>query len=111
MNRDARRKSLEDRLALATARRDENLLLCAGAGVCNAGLITIMASADAFASRLAASSQTAAELSTLSIRQLALSLAEMQPVRATRSADVGVRAVSQTRQDTPSAFYGAPVVT
>ncbi|MEC8457269.1 MAG: hypothetical protein VXZ43_10195, partial [Pseudomonadota bacterium] len=71
----------------------------------------IMASADAFAARLAASSQHAAELSTLQLRQLATSLAEMQPMRVARGADMGVRAVSQTHAQAPSPMYGAPVVT
>ena len=53
----------------SAACRDDLLVLCGGAGVCNASLITIMASADAFAARLAASSQHAAELSTLPERR------------------------------------------
>jgi hypothetical protein len=94
----------------SAACRDDLLVLCGGAGVCNASL---MASADAFAARLAASSQHAAELSTLQLRQLATSLAEMQPMRAARAADMGVRAVSQTHAQapSPSPMYGAPVVT
>lgn len=103
----------EKRSAKATASapcRDDLLVLCGGAGVCNASLITIMASTDAFAARLAASSQHAAELSTLQLRQLATSLAEMQPMR-TRAADMGVRAVSQTHTQAASPMYGAPVVT
>ena len=97
----------------SAASRDDILVLCGGAGICNASLITIMASADAFAARLAASSQHAAELSTLQLRQLATSLAEMQPMRAARAADMGVRAVSQTHAQapSPSPMYGAPVLT
>ncbi|NBB65604.1 hypothetical protein GVN18_40790 [Pseudomonas sp. ODNR1LW] len=91
---------------------DEEVLLCAGAGVCQAALITIMASADAFAARLAASSQAAAELSTLQMRQLALSLTEMRPTRSPVVDVVGTHVRSETRQQTrDSAFYGAPVVT
>lgn len=111
MTREEMRSRADEGRAVAAC-RDEALLLCAGPGVCNAGLITIMASADAFAARLAASTQHAAELSTLQIRQLAASLSDMQQVRTVRSADVGVRSVSQVRQEpAPSAFYGAPVVT
>lgn len=111
MTRVEKRLRTEEGLVVAAC-RDEALLLCAGAGVCNAGLITIMASADAFAARLAASTQHAAELSTLQIRQLATSLADMQQIRTVRTADVGARSVSQVRQEpAPSAFYGAPVVT
>ncbi|MBA4806081.1 hypothetical protein [Brevundimonas sp.] len=91
--------------------RDDTLLFCAGAGVCNAGLITLMASADAFAARLAASTQYASELSTLQLRQLALSLADMQPSRTARTTEVGVRSVSRVTREPSSAFYGAPVVT
>jgi hypothetical protein len=108
----------EDRRARTEARldadlcREDMLLVCGGAGICNAALITLLASADAFAARLASSTQVAAELSTLQIRQLATSLAELQPSRSYRSVDVGVRSTSQVRQEPqPSAFYGAPVVT
>lgn len=103
----------EDRRAKTEARLDADLVLtCGGTGVCNAALITLLASADAFAARLASSTQFAAELSTLQIRQLATSLADLQPPRALKSVDVGVRSTSQIRQEPqPSAFYGAPVVT
>jgi len=91
--------------------REDALLLCAGAGVCNAGLITILASADAFAARLAASTQHASELSALQIRQLALILSDMQSPGVSRTTEVGVRSVSQVTREPSSAFYGAPVVT
>lgn len=103
----------EDGRTRTEARLDADLMLvCGGAGVCNAALITLLASADAFAARLASSTQFAAELSTLQIRQLSTSLADLQPPRAPKTVDVGVRATSQVRQEPqPSAFYGAPVVT
>ena len=51
MTREEKRLRTEEGLAVAAC-RDDALLLCAGAGVCNAGLITIMASADAFAAEI-----------------------------------------------------------
>jgi hypothetical protein len=105
MSQDSRRERRAERATAAV--REEEVLLCAGAGVCQAALITLMASADAFAARLAASSQAAAELSTLQIRQLALSLTEMQTTRVARTVDVR----SESRQATTMPAYGAPVVT
>ena len=105
MSQDSRRERRAERATAAV--REEEVLLCAGAGVCQAALITLMASADAFAARLAASSQAAAELSTLQIRQLALSLTEMQTTRVARTVDVR----SESRQATTTPAYGAPVVT
>ncbi|GLK49875.1 hypothetical protein GCM10017620_28490 [Brevundimonas intermedia] len=114
MSPQTRRETREDRREHDVC-RDESLLLCAGAGLCQASLITIMASADAFAARLAASTLQAAELATLQTRYLAASLAEMQTLRAAAPvvapAALAAHAVSQVRQDPPSAFYGAPVVT
>jgi hypothetical protein len=114
MSPQTRREKREDRREHDVC-RDESLLLCAGAGLCQASLITIMASADAFAARLAASTLQAAELATLQTRYLAASLAEMQTLRAASAVGVGLaapaaaaHAVSQVRRD---AFYGAPVVT
>jgi hypothetical protein len=114
MSPQTRREKREDRREPDFC-REEPLLLCAGAGLCQASLITIMASADAFAARLAASTLQAAELATLQTRYLAASLAEIQPLRAAPAvaapAGMAAHAVSQVRQDPPSAFYGAPVVT
>jgi hypothetical protein len=109
MSQDSRRERRFERTTAAV--REEEALMCAGAGVCQAALITIMASADAFAARLAASSQAAAELSTLQIRQLALSLTEMQTARVARAVDVGAHVRSEARQEARYSAYGAPVVT
>lgn len=87
----------------------DGLLFFAGAGVCHAGLITLMASADAFSARLTASVHHASELSTLHMRQLALSLADMQPQRRERSVtDLSVRSTSSRTTSYPP---GYPVVT
>jgi hypothetical protein len=118
MSAQTRHEKREDRRAHDVC-REEPLLLCAGAGICQASLITIMASADAFAARLAASTLQAAELATLQTRYLAASLAEMQPLRAAAPVGVGLaapaamaaHAVSQVRQEAPSAFYGPPFLT
>lgn len=109
MTRDDRREKEARRDA--EGHDEEVLLVCGVGGVCNAGLITLLAAADAFAARLATSHQHAAELSALHIRHLATSLADAQPTRSVKAVDVGVHSTSQVRREAPSAFYGAPVVT
>ncbi|WP_395943764.1 hypothetical protein [Brevundimonas sp.] len=104
----------EEKIARQRARAAHaaaDLYLCAGAGVCNASLITLLASADAFAARLQASTFHSAELSTLQLRQLAVSLADLQPAPKSRARDVGVSAVSRMERETFSPVHGAPVVT
>ena len=82
------------------------LLLSTGAGIANAGLITMMASADAFAARLLASTHHAAELSTLQMRNLSTSLADLSVARSERTA-AATGFVMGAQQLPP----GAPVVT
>ncbi|MBW8813068.1 MAG: hypothetical protein JF588_06545 [Caulobacterales bacterium] len=89
----------------ATVQLGDLLLLCAGAGVMGTTLVAMVGASDALVTRLMNSVRHSNELSTVQIRNLAQSLAEMQAPRPLASSTTRVR---ETTSVLPS---GAPVVT
>jgi C4-dicarboxylate transporter len=84
---------------------DALTMLC-GASVSNAGLVTLLSSADAFAARLQTANQTQQALHTLQVQALTNALVDLRAPREVRTAAAVGYAMGA--QSTPP---GAPVVT
>jgi hypothetical protein len=83
------------------------LLLCAGAGVMGATVAAMVGASDALVTRLLNSVRHSNELSAVQIRNLALSLAAMQPTPPRP-----LTSTTKVRETTTSVLPpGAPVVT
>lgn len=85
------------------------LLYCAGAGVMQASLISLLASADAFSARLQYATQQTAQLQMLQLQSLSTSIADLQRAPARAAVAAAATHVSPPRERLYE--YGAPVVT
>lgn len=99
MKRKARETNTEILDALA--------MLC-GASVSNAGLVTLLSSADAFAARLQTANQTHAALHTVQVQALTNALIDLRTPRPVRTATAAAVGYAAGAHSTPP---GAPVVT
>ena len=91
----------------------DTLLLCLGAGVLNASLITMMSSADAFAARLANATHQSHALSAAQLQHFSSSLNDHGAARAIASSDrmVATSDMEAFRAGAAAAQHGMPVVT
>ncbi|NBB17296.1 hypothetical protein GVN21_18185 [Caulobacter sp. SLTY] len=87
---------------------DALAMLC-GASVSNAGLVTLLSSADAFAARLLTANQTQAALHTLQVQALTNALVDLRAPREVR--EVRTAAAVGYAAGANSLPPGAPVVT
>ena len=84
----------------------DSLAMLCGASISNAGLVTLLSSADAFAARLQTANQTQAALHTVQMQALTNALVDLRAPREIRTAAaVGYAAGASSLPP------GAPVVT